>query len=182
MTKIATQWIATAVLGFSVSLSALRQAPAPAPAAAVAQPPPNGRTYVGSQACAGCHRTTYERWSKTRMANVVTDPKVHPEVVLGNFAAKDPALTFTLAQVAFAYGTKWKQRYFTKVGDDYFPLGAQWDVAHKQRCTRTMPLLIATGRGCRLTFWYTNGILQACHLSPRAKSPLPIPAAGCMKS
>ena len=35
-------------------------------------------------------------------------------------------------QVAFAYGSKWKQRYFTKVGDDYFPLGAQWDVTHKQ--------------------------------------------------
>src|SRR6185503_13301661 len=25
----------------------------------------------------------------------------------------------------------WKQRYFKKVGDDYFPLGAQWDVTHK---------------------------------------------------
>ena len=29
------------------------------------------------------------------------------------------------------YGTKWKQRYFTKVGDDYFPLSAQWDVTHR---------------------------------------------------
>jgi predicted CXXCH cytochrome family protein len=29
------------------------------------------------------------------------------------------------------YGTKWKQRYFTKIGNDYFPLGAQWDVTHK---------------------------------------------------
>jgi len=36
------------------------------------------------------------------MANVVTDPKAHPELVLGDFAAKDPAVTFTLAQVAFA--------------------------------------------------------------------------------
>ena len=33
--------------------------------------------------------------------------------------------------IAFVYGSKWKQRYFTKVGDDYFPLGAQWDVTHK---------------------------------------------------
>ena len=30
--------------------------------------------------------------------------------------------------IAFVYGSKWKQRYFTKVGDDYFPLGAQWDI------------------------------------------------------
>jgi predicted CXXCH cytochrome family protein len=32
---------------------------------------------------------------------------------------------------AFVYGTKWKQRYFQRVGDDYFPLGAQWDVTHQ---------------------------------------------------
>lgn len=95
------------------------------------QAPPT-RTYVGSQACRQCHAATYERWSKTRMANVVTDPRQRPEVVLPDFNIPDPLLTFKLSDVAFAYGTKWKQRYFTKVGDDYFPLGAQWDVTHKQ--------------------------------------------------
>src|SRR6187551_1952496 len=113
MTKMANWWIAIALVGFSASLSGMRQAPAAPPASppsAAASQPPYGRTYVGSQACAGCHRATYERWSKTRMANVVTDPKAHPELVLGDFAAKDPAVTFTLAQVAFVYGTKWKQR------------------------------------------------------------------------
>src|SRR5580704_18006147 len=30
--------------------------------------------YVGSLACQRCHADTYERWSHTRMANVVTDP------------------------------------------------------------------------------------------------------------
>ena len=29
------------------------------------------------------------------------------------------------------YGSKWKQRYFKKVGDDFFPLPAQWDVTHQ---------------------------------------------------
>jgi predicted CXXCH cytochrome family protein len=29
------------------------------------------------------------------------------------------------------YGSKWKQRYFTRRGDDYFPLDAQWDVTHQ---------------------------------------------------
>ena len=33
--------------------------------------------------------------------------------------------------IAFVYGSKWKQRYFKKVGDDYYPLPAQWDVTHK---------------------------------------------------
>jgi predicted CXXCH cytochrome family protein len=66
------------------------------------------------------------------MANVVTDPKVHPEVVIPDFNKADPLLTFKLSDVALVYGTKWKQRYFKKVGDDYFPLGAQWDVSHGQ--------------------------------------------------
>jgi predicted CXXCH cytochrome family protein len=99
---------------------ATQAAPAAAPA----------RTYVGSVACERCHAATYQRWVKTRMANVVTDPKVHPEVVIPDFNKPDPALTFKLSDVAFVYGTKWKQRYFTKKGDDYFPLGAQWDISH----------------------------------------------------
>ena len=62
------------------------------------------------------------------MANVVTDPKVHPEVILPDMSKPDPLVTFKKEDIAFVYGTKWKQRYFQKVGDDYFPLGAQWDV------------------------------------------------------
>ena len=103
------------------------QAPANLPATAAAPQ----AAYVGSATCRRCHAPIYERWSKTRMANVVTDPKQHPEVVLPDFSKPDPLLTFTLNDVAFVYGTKWKQRYFTKVGDDYFPLPAQWDVTHR---------------------------------------------------
>src|SRR5438552_916262 len=88
------------------------QAAAPSAAQATAA----ARTYVGSLACQACHEATYERWSKTRMANVVTNPKEHPELVLPDFNKPDPLLTFKLADVAFVYGTKWKQRYFTKVG------------------------------------------------------------------
>ena len=52
------------------------------------------------------------------MANVVTDPRVNPAVVLPDFSKADPLLTFKLADVALVYGSKWKQRYFTKVGND----------------------------------------------------------------
>jgi predicted CXXCH cytochrome family protein len=65
------------------------------------------------------------------MANVVTDPKIHPEVILPDMSKPDPLVTFKKEDIAFVYGTKWKQRYFQKVGDDYFPLGAQWDVTNK---------------------------------------------------
>jgi predicted CXXCH cytochrome family protein len=87
--------------------------------------------YVGSAACKTCHPAMYARWSKTRMANVVTDPKTHPEVIIPDLAKADPLLKFKLDDIALVYGTKWKQRYFQKVGNDYFPLGAQWDVNHK---------------------------------------------------
>jgi predicted CXXCH cytochrome family protein len=87
--------------------------------------------YAGSVKCKACHAETYARWSKTRMANVIVDPKQHPEAVIPDFSKPDPLLTFKLEDVAFTYGSKWKQRYFKKVGDDYFPLPAQWDVANK---------------------------------------------------
>ncbi|HEY2858138.1 MAG TPA: cytochrome c3 family protein, partial [Terracidiphilus sp.] len=93
---------------------------------------PAGARYVGSAACRSCHQREYDGWKQTRMANVVRDPKEHPEAVLGDFKNPDSARTFTLDDVAFVYGSRYKQRYFTKRGDDYFPLPAQWDVAKKK--------------------------------------------------
>jgi predicted CXXCH cytochrome family protein len=87
--------------------------------------------YVGSARCQTCHVEVYARWAKTRMANVVTDPKVHPGVIIPDLSKPDPLVTFKADDIAFVYGGKWKQRYFTKVGNDYFPLGAQWDVTNK---------------------------------------------------
>jgi len=84
--------------------------------------------YVGSVACQQCHAGVFERWSHTRMANVVTDPKASPEVVLGDFSKPNPLVTFKLEDVAFVYGTKWKQRYFLRGQGDYYAAGAQWDV------------------------------------------------------
>jgi predicted CXXCH cytochrome family protein len=87
--------------------------------------------HVGSVACKSCHTETYARWAKSRMANVVRDPREHPDAIIPDFSKPDPLLTFTKDDVAFTYGSRWKQRYFKKVGNDYFPLPAQWDVNHK---------------------------------------------------
>jgi predicted CXXCH cytochrome family protein len=89
-----------------------------------------GARYVGSAACQSCHSEVYDRWKKTRMANVVLDPKVHPEAIIPDLSKPDPLVTFNKDDIAFVYGSKWKQRYFKKVGEDYFPLPAQWDVTH----------------------------------------------------
>jgi len=99
--------------------------------AAYAQPAKPADGYTGSAACKDCHESQYERWRTTRMANVVVDPKQHPEAVLGDFKTPNPLVTFKPKDVAFVYGSKWKQRYFVKRGDDYFVLGAQWNVITK---------------------------------------------------
>src|SRR5262249_42075816 len=127
MTKGLLAFIAIATL-FIVMFAVRPQVAAPP---SPVQAPVSTRTYVGSGTCRDCHGAIYERWAKTRMANVVTDPRVRPQVVIPNFSKPDPLLTFKLDDVALVYGTKWKQRYFKKVGNDYFPLPAQWDVNHK---------------------------------------------------
>ena len=86
--------------------------------------------YIGSAACAKCHSETYKSWKKTPMANVVRDPREHPDAIIPDLATNTIA-KFKKEDVAFVYGTIWKQRYFQKVGDDLFPLGAQWDIANR---------------------------------------------------
>ena len=97
--------------------------------------------YVGSAACQKCHAQIYESWKKTPMANVVRDPREHPDAITPNLASNNVSPKFTKDQVAFVYGSIWKQRYFTKVGDDYFPEPAQWDVINKV----WRPYMVANG-------------------------------------
>jgi predicted CXXCH cytochrome family protein len=119
-------WQVTAYLRHLPQVAAL------SPQTAAAQLSVSGAPhYVGSVACESCHKSIYDRWKKTRMANVVRDPRAHPEAIIPDLSTPDPLLTFTKEDIALTYGSKWKQRYFKKVGDDYFVLPAQWDVAHK---------------------------------------------------
>lgn len=123
-------------------------------------------TYVGSAACKTCHPQIYARWSKTRMANVVRDPKEHPDAIIPDLAKADPAIVkFKREDIAFVYGSKWKQRYFTKSGDDYFPLGAQWDVEHQ----KWSPYFVRPG-----TDWWT-----AYYPEDNAKRPTGPTCDGC---
>jgi predicted CXXCH cytochrome family protein len=87
--------------------------------------------YVGSKACEKCHAAIYTRWKKTPMANVVLDPRQNPDAIIPDLRTNNVA-KFTLDQVAFVYGSRWKQRYFTKIGNDYYPLPVQWDVGTRK--------------------------------------------------
>jgi len=110
--------------------------------------------YTGSAACKTCHLAIYARWKKTRMANVVRDPREHPDAVLPDLSKPDPLITFNPQDIALVYGSKWKQRYFTKIGDDYFVFPAQWDVKHK----KWLPYLVKNGTDWWATLYPTDSM------------------------
>jgi mono/diheme cytochrome c family protein len=60
--------------------------------------PPNGLAagwrYVGSEACKSCHSSIYDRWKKTPMANVVRDPREHPDAIIPDLSKADPLSIF----------------------------------------------------------------------------------------
>src|SRR3954465_8617539 len=87
--------------------------------------------YVGSAACKTCHASIYARWQKTPMANIVRDPKEHPDAILPDLSKPHPLVTFKKEDVALVYRIIWQQGYFTKVGNDYYPEPVTWDVMHQ---------------------------------------------------
>jgi predicted CXXCH cytochrome family protein len=124
--------------GFGVNGSIRR---APASLTAAQMPPPRGLHYVGSKPCERCHASIYARWKRTPMANVVRDPKKDPHAVLADFSNAPSFVNFTKDQIAFVYGSIWKQNYFTQVGNEYYPLPAKWDILHK----KWIPYLVVKG-------------------------------------
>jgi len=55
---------------------------------AVSEQTPHSAHFVGSESCKSCHVQQFNGWKRTRMANVVRDPREHPEAVLGDFVRK----------------------------------------------------------------------------------------------
>ena len=119
------------------------------PVRAVSQGGLEHAQFVGSESCRKCHAKAFDGWKQTRMANVVRDPKIHPEAVLGDFTHPDPNRPFDLGQVALVYGSRWKQRYFTKRGDDYYPLPGQWDIKNR----KWLPYHVADGTDWWVRFY-----------------------------
>ena len=70
----------------------------------------NTKEFVGSQACSSCHQEIHDRWKNTLMANVLQDPQENPEAILGDFSTPNPLVNFKKEDIAFTYGSKWKQR------------------------------------------------------------------------
>jgi len=124
------------------------------PFPAVSQASSEHANFVGSESCRKCHAEAYGGWKQTRMANVARDPKIHPEAVLGDFTHPDPNRPFDLSQVAFVYGSRWKQRYFAKHGDDYYPLPGQWDI----KTSKWLPYHVPDGADWWVPFYPKDNV------------------------
>lgn len=88
--------------------------------------------YAGSYRCAGCHEDIYLTWRETLHAKLIQDPAVEPAAVVGNFNSNDPDLTFSLDDVAYTIGSRWKQHYLTQQGNEFYILPAQWNVETRE--------------------------------------------------
>ena len=124
--------------GFGVN-GAIRRAPASLVGGPMLSPA--SLHYVGSKSCEPCHASIYARWKRTPMANVVRDPRKRPHAILADFSNPPSFVNFTKNQIAFVYGSIWKQNYFTKVGTEYYPLPAKWDIMHH----KWIPYLVKKG-------------------------------------
>ena len=84
------------------------------------------------------------------MANVVRDPKVHPEAVLADFTkAESPGDVRPEGRWRLCMGAGGSSGSLRRCGDDYFVQPAQWDVAGE-------------AYGCRIT--WRRGRIGGCRI------------------
>jgi len=90
--------------------------------------------YVGSETCGDCHESHYSGWNNTLHAKMEQDAiaKGANKNILGDFTSHDPILTHSLDDIDMIIGSRFKQRYTKKIGDDYFMLPFQWNVETKK--------------------------------------------------
>lgn len=105
--------------------------------------------YVGSGTCKACHSDKFESWSQTLHSKMLQVPS--QETVIGDFTGtitlSEPSHNIppvnielsgeggvytvkigdTVYTVEYTLGSKWKQRYLTRVGNSIYILPIQWN-------------------------------------------------------
>ena len=74
--------------------------------------------------------TIYRRWKRTPMANVVRDPREHPDAIIPDLKTNTvaPLRSIRSPSSTAASGSSATSR---GMGDDYYPLPVQWDIGNK---------------------------------------------------
>lgn len=87
--------------------------------------------YVGSKICGGCHPENYEGWKTTLHSKMVQKPN-QPGALVADFSKQDISPQFKLEEVDLLLGSRFKQRFMKKIGNDYYMLPIQWNVATRE--------------------------------------------------
>ncbi|MBM4055184.1 MAG: cytochrome C [Planctomycetes bacterium] len=87
--------------------------------------------HVGSKVCKICHPAHYAGWKTTYHSKMIQDPK-SPGALVADFSVKSEHRTFNLEDVDLLVGSRFKQRFMKKIGNDYYMLPAQWNVTDKK--------------------------------------------------
>jgi len=88
-----------------------------------------GATFVGSDECMKCHERIFSNWKGTLHAKMMQDAKKDPSGILADFTVPTAPKVFKKEDILYTIGFQWRQRYLTKVGDEYFILPAQFNIA-----------------------------------------------------
>ncbi|NOZ90747.1 MAG: hypothetical protein GXO60_05640 [Epsilonproteobacteria bacterium] len=87
--------------------------------------------FVGSKRCESCHKEDYTHWHNSRHAKMIHNLKTNQSSVVGDFSNLPPNADFTLKDILYTMGGKFKQRYMIPAiinGKKDFRLGNyQWN-------------------------------------------------------
>ena len=88
--------------------------------------------YRGSQSCAECHVEQHEAWRVSFHAKMIQPVKESPEAIVGDFVTLPADANFSLEDIAYTIGGKFKQRYMLRDdldgAEDYVIGDYQWNV------------------------------------------------------
>ena len=88
--------------------------------------------FVGSTACLKCHDTYHAEWLNSRHSRMIQDPQKDPSIVVADFSTLPKDANFTLDDVVYTVGSKFKQRFMlrkdVKDRQDYVLGNYQWNV------------------------------------------------------
>jgi len=103
----------------------------------VAQLPPDDAEYVGTDTCFACHSSQHRDWQDTLHARMIQDPVADPSVVIADFEAggenvrmievDGESRPYTLDDVTFTLGSKYRQRFIMQTDDGFAVLPGQWN-------------------------------------------------------
>ncbi|MBZ0291349.1 MAG: ammonia-forming cytochrome c nitrite reductase subunit c552 [Anaerolineae bacterium] len=164
-------------LGFALTVLAQE---ASEPAAPQTETPPADAEYVGSDSCFKCHSSFHRDWSNTLHARMIQNPVENPTAVLADFASGDgmrmtrignETRPYTLNDVAYTMGSRYRQRYIMQTEDGMMVLPGQWSIEDQAWVEAEPEDWLKDCAGCHttgfdvesLTYSELNITCEACH-------------------